>query len=133
MADDGNVDKGADRHSPGGKLTNEPDPSTPTSVPKDSSATPDQASLSAPPELQDLEKRVLGAVRQVVTDVAKEGRRPSDLPEIDMDFVAGPRATSEQSASLASHSGLESDVAPQAPERVDDGHGREAGGARDRV
>jgi hypothetical protein len=38
--------------------------------------------------LEDLDSRVLGAVRQAVADVMKDGKKPADLPAIDMGFAA---------------------------------------------
>jgi hypothetical protein len=46
----------------------------------------EQGANSRVPE--DLESRVLGAVRQAVADVMKDGKKPVDLPAIDMDFAA---------------------------------------------
>lgn len=57
-----------------------------------SQATDASSTSTSSPTRDELEQRVLGAVRQAVTDVLQEGKRPTDLPSIDMDFVATPRA-----------------------------------------
>ena len=48
----------------------------------------DSGSAAPSDAMEHLERRVLGAVRQAVTDVMQEGKQPTDLPQIDMDFVA---------------------------------------------
>ncbi|MFY0611122.1 MAG: hypothetical protein JXQ99_06330 [Hyphomicrobiaceae bacterium] len=55
---------------------------------------------ASPPTRDELEQRVLGAVRQAVTDVMQENRQPTDLPKIDMDFVATSQAPSNASPLL---------------------------------
>lgn len=42
----------------------------------------------AEPTKPNLDQKLSGAVRQAITDVMKDGKRP-DLPDIDMDFVVG--------------------------------------------
>jgi hypothetical protein len=50
-------------------------------------------SESAAGQWGNLERRVLGAVRQAVTDAMQEDRKSVELPPIDMDFVATPSAS----------------------------------------
>jgi len=65
---------------------------TETSSDRPPQATGASSTPISSPTRDELEQRVLGAVRQAVTDVLQEGKRPTDLPSIDMDFVAAPRA-----------------------------------------
>ena len=97
MDDDGNGNKGL------AKLRRRR-PSDSANVTKASSQAGSQSALDQSPEIEgdnsppgaatrdELEQRVLGAVRQAVSDVMQDGKQPAELPSIDMNFVATPGA-----------------------------------------
>ncbi len=88
MADDGNgnneLARLRQRQQPDNKAEVAASQSAPSTAPPDGDGDPtvDEDAVDS------LEQRVLGAVRQAVTDVMQDGKQPTDLPTIDMDFVA---------------------------------------------
>jgi hypothetical protein len=91
MADEGNENGRStrDRSDQQQEAPDKTKASVATSDNETSANEPEQSAENRLPT-EDLERRVLGAVRQAVTDVLKEGNQPAELPEIDMDFVASP-------------------------------------------
>ena len=95
MADDGHEDMRPTRSGDGRRAgaATPRDADKPSDAPKSSDPGPapeNTKTSSDTAEWTDLEQRVLGAVRQAVTDAMKDGKQPADLPNIDMDFVASP-------------------------------------------
>ncbi|MGI9477090.1 MAG: hypothetical protein ACR2PI_10320 [Hyphomicrobiaceae bacterium] len=101
MDDDGNGNKGLSKlrrqQQQGDTAEAQASSEAAPNATADQSAVTESGSASSNSATRDeLEQRVLGALRQAVSDVMQDGRQQAELPSIDMNFVATPSVADQE-------------------------------------